>query len=123
VTVADDPGQEPGPSAAEPDPLARFRSWRGFLVAAILLNALFVWGLWGSASDPSVGAWTKALSWFPFNVIASVLYLVFMAKLSQTDGAAAQAAGTADKAATGAVFYIILCAVMIVANWALMLAA
>lgn len=109
------PGQEPGPAAPEPDPLARFRSWRGFLIAAILLNALFVWGLWGSAGDPSIGAWTKVLSWFPFNVIASVLYLVFMAKLTRPGGDAAPARGGA--------FYVVLCGVMIVANWVLMFAA
>ena len=89
------------------DPLARFRSWRGFLLAAVALNALFVWGMWGSASDPSVGAWTKALSWFPFNVIATVLYLVFMAKLSRAGGA----------------FYDLLCVPMIATNWLLMFLA
>lgn len=105
------------------DPLARFRSWRGFLLTAIALNALFVWGMWGSASDPSTSAWTKALSWFPFNVIASVLYLVFMAKLSRADGEVAKAAGGADKANTGGAFYILLCVAMIAANWILMFAA
>lgn len=97
------------------DPLARFRSWRGFLLAAVALNALFVWGMWGSASDPSVGAWTKALSWFPFNVIATVLYLVFMAKLSR--------AGGADQAKTGGAFYVLLCVAMIATNWLLMFLA
>jgi len=115
VTPGGEPGPEPGPAAPEPDPLARFRSWRGFLVAAILLNALFVWGLWGSASAPGVGAWTKALSWFPFNVIASVLYLVFMAKLTRSGDDAAPA--------PGGTFYVVLCVTMIVANWVLMFAA
>lgn len=105
------------------NPLARFRSWRGFLLAAVVLNALFVWGMWGSATDASVAAWTKALSWFPFNVIATVLYLVFMAKLNRADGAVAEAAGGADKANTGGAFYVLLCVVMISANWILMFAA
>lgn len=89
----------------EPDPLARFRSWRGFLAAAIVLNALFVYGMFAGASDPSVRGWFKALSWLPFNVIASTLYFVFMVKLS--------------KAAP----YVVICLAMIAANWIAMFVA
>ncbi len=89
----------------EPDPLARFRSWRGFLAAAIVLNALFVYGMFAGASDPSVRGWFKALSWLPFNVIASALYFVFMVKLS--------------KAAP----YVVICLAMIAANWIAMFVA
>lgn len=88
--------------------MARFRSWRGFLLAAILLNALFVWGMWSSVADRGVAAWTKALSWFPFNVIATVLYLVFMAKLARPGGGA---------------LYAWLCVAMIAANWLAMFIA
>ena len=93
--------QEPG----EPDPLARFRNWPGFLAAAIALNALFVYGMFAGASDPEVRGWFKALSWLPFNVIASVLYFVFMVKLS--------------KAAP----YVVICLAMIAANWIAMFVA
>ncbi|NTV93995.1 MAG: hypothetical protein HGA75_01075 [Thiobacillus sp.] len=88
-----------------PDPPARFSSWRSFLFVAIAVNALFVWGMWGSVSDPSVAVWTKALSWLPFNVITTVLYYVFMKKLA------------ADSAGSVGSFYVILCLAMIAANW------
>jgi hypothetical protein len=112
---------EEGPP--EPDPLARFRTWRGFLLATIVLNVLFVYGMMGSVKDPSTAAWTKALSWFPFNVIGSVLYLVLLRKLSQADADCAQAAGGADKAGTYGALYIALCIAMIIANWIALFAA
>ncbi|MBP9916507.1 MAG: hypothetical protein KBF24_09895 [Thiobacillaceae bacterium] len=97
--------QEPG----EPDPLARFRNWPGFLAAAIALNALFVYGMFAGASDPEVRGWFKALSWLPFNVIASALYFVLMVKLSKTGGHGA--------------LYAVICLAMIAANWIAFFAA
>ena len=105
-----------GREAQEQDPLAHFRSWRGFLAAAIVLNALFVYGMFAGASDPSVKAWFKALSWLPFNVIASVLYFVFMVKLSKVGGGA-------DKAGGNGALYIVICLAMIAANWIAMFVA
>ncbi len=92
-------------TGAEADPLVRFRNWPGFLVATIAVNVLFILGIWSNATDPSVGAWTVALVWLPFNAIATALYLLFMVKLAK---------------ATGGVVYILVCAAMIVANWTLM---
>lgn len=99
-------------NAVEQDPLARFRTWRGFLLAAIVLNALFVYGMFAAVSDPGVSAWVKALSWLPFNGIASVLYYVFMVRL--TRDASSQASGW---------FYQVICIAAIVANWAALFAA
>ena len=93
--------QEPG----EQDPLARFRNWPGFLAAAIALNALFVYGMFAGASDPDVRGWFKALSWLPFNVIASALYFVLMVKLSKASP------------------YVVICLAMIAANWIAMFVA
>lgn len=89
----------------EADPLVRFRHWPGFLAAAIAVNVLFIAGIWSNATDPSVGAWTVALVWMPFNFIATVLYLVFMVRLAK---------------ATGGLLYILVCAAMIAANWIFM---
>lgn len=100
------PGTEPG---TEPDPLARFRSWRGFLFAAIALNVLFVYGMFAAVADPDVALWFKAISWLPFNAIASVLYGVFMLKLVRID-------------AFGP-WYVALCVLMIAANWTAMFIA
>lgn len=94
------------------DPLARFRSWRGFLLAAIALNALFVWGMWGSVADPRAAAWIKALSWLPFNVIATAMYLVFMAKLARP-----------QEGRPGSAFYAYVCLTLIAANWLAMFVA
>jgi hypothetical protein len=96
--------------AGEQDPLARFRNWRGFLFAAIALNALFIYGMFAGAADPSVKGWFKAISWLPFNVIASVLYYVFMVKLSRDDGGSGK-------------LYAALCLAMIAANWIAMFVA
>jgi hypothetical protein len=95
-------------SAQEPvEPGQRIGSlgWIGFLAAAVVVNVLFLAGIWSNASDASVGAWTVALAWLPFNFIATVLYLVFMAKLAKT---------------RGGVLFVLLCAAMIAANWILM---
>ncbi len=91
------------------DPLARFRNWRGFLAATVLLNALFIYGLLAGTPDPTTKLLFKVLSWLPFNLIATALYYVFMVKLA--------------KAETGTRFYAVLCGAMIVANWLIMLAA
>jgi len=96
---------EPVLEQADPDPLARFRNWRGFLFAAIAVNLLFVYGMLGNTGDASLGIWYKTLIWLPFNVIASVLYYVFKVKLAD--------------AAAGRV-YGLLCLVMIAANWIVM---
>ncbi len=109
MQVLDSPEQDPsGQDSAEKDPLARFRSWRGFLFASIALNVLFVYGMLGGVSDPSAAIWYKVLAWLPFNVIATAVYLAIMARLANSAG------GT---------FYRILCLAMIVANWAVMLGA
>ncbi|MCU0842522.1 MAG: hypothetical protein MUC79_12495 [Thiobacillaceae bacterium] len=94
------------------DPLRRFRSWHGFLAASIAVNVLFVYAMLGAPSDPSIRVWYKVLMWFPFNAIATGVYLAIMARLSRGAGSAA-AAG----------FYVALCGLLIAANWALMLSA
>jgi hypothetical protein len=95
---------------AEPvtDPLADFRNWRNFFFVAVLVNALFIHGMTGAVADPGAAAWIKTLSWFPFNVIATVLYYAFMVKLGPGAG--------------GAV-YRLLCAAFIAANWIAMIVA
>lgn len=93
------------PVAVEQDPLARFRNWRGFLFATIVVNLLFIYGMLGNTGDASLGIWYKALIWLPFNVIASVLYYVFKIKL-------------ADRAGGG--YYGLLCLAMIAADWVIM---
>jgi hypothetical protein len=109
MRVLDPPEQDPaGQDAAEKDPLARFRSWRGFLAASVALNLLFVYGMLAAASDPSAAIWVKVLAWLPFNVIATAVYLAIMARLAHHAGGA---------------FYRILCLVMIIANWVVLLGA
>jgi hypothetical protein len=95
--------------ASAGDPLARFRNWRGFFAATVLLNALFVYGLLAGTPDPTTKLLFKVLSWLPFNLIATALYYVFMVKLAKTE--------------TGTQFYAVLCGAMIVANWSIMIAA
>lgn len=97
----------------EKDPLARFRTWRGFLFASIALNVLFVYGMIGAMTDPHAAGWYKALSWLPFNVIASVLYYVFLVKLTQADVDCARASGARSRGTP----YVVLCLAMIAANW------
>lgn len=101
------PGESPEPvdEAVEADPLRRFRSWRGFLFAVIVLNALFVYGMLAGTSDPSVKAWYKALVWLPFNGIASAFYFGFLLKLKD------------DR---GGLFFTFLCLLMIALNWLIM---
>jgi len=116
VQVLNSPEQDPsGPEAAEKDPLARFRSWRGFLFAAIALNLLFLYSMLGAVADPGTAAWFKALSWLPFNFIATVLYFVFLTKLTKADGA--------DQANANRALYVVLCLAMIAVNWVAMFAA
>lgn len=100
--------QTEGAEASFGDPLARFRNWRGFLAATVLLNALFVYGLLAGTPDPTTKLLFKVLSWLPFNLIATALYYVFMVKLA--------------KAQTGTRLYVVLCGAMIVANWLIMIA-
>ncbi len=117
----------PDPKSSEPeepdDPLARFRSWRGFLFAAVAVNLLFAYGMLNNTADASVAIWFKVLVWLPFNAIATALYIVFMVKLGKADAACAQAVDGVDKTNTGGAYFIVLCIVMIVGNWITMLAA
>lgn len=105
--MAGQPDQE-AMAATEQGPPGRFRSWRGFLLATIIVNALFVYGMLGAVRDPAAAAWLKALSWLPFNVIASVLYLVFVVRLSRARAGAA---------------YACLCVGLILGNWIVMFSA
>ena len=96
---------------AGPDPLARFRSWRGFLVAAMAVNALFVFTMLGH-NAPGVAIWHKVLIWLPFNAIATAVYLAIMSRLYRRgEGQAPTLAGR---------FYAALCTTLIIANWAVM---
>ena len=115
------PGKEPdepdsdSQDPADKGPLARFRSWRGFLAAAVAVNALFAYGMIGNMADPSVSTWFKALVWLPFNAIATALYGAILVKLGLPGE------GDHKRNRVGRMFYTVLCATLIVANWALML--
>jgi len=100
-----DAGEAP---EAVPDPLAGFRNWRNFFYVALLVNVLFVYGMAGAVAAPGASTWIKTLSWFPFNVIATVLYYAFMVQLG---------------AGRGGAFLRTLCAAMIAANWIAMIVA
>ena len=116
MQVIDSPEQDPAaPEAGEKDPLARFRSWRGFLFAALAVYVLFAYAMAGN-TDASVGTWYKALVWLPFNAIATAVYLAIMARLSRPDK---ETAGSNS----GGALYAVVCVVMIIANWMLMLFA
>lgn len=105
--IAADELAEP-PEAEQPDSLTRFRSWHGFLLAALLVNALFVWGMVGNAQDPMQRIWFQTLVWLPFNAIATAVYYAIMQRLrSQPRGC----------------FYLWLCPLLIVANWLVMFLA
>lgn len=91
--------------APEQDSLARFRSWRGFMFASVAVNVLFVYGMLSGMGNASVSIWYKTLIWLPFNIIATALYLAIMARLGNA----------------GWAFYRILGAIMIVANWSVMI--
>lgn len=112
-TVPPDQEQD-GPAR---DPLARFRSWRGFLLAAVVVNALFVWGMYGNTAGSGLGTWYKALIWLPFNAISTVLYYVLPTKLARLDAEAGRS-GPLAKAERS--FYFVLCMAMILANWIVM---
>ncbi|MEW5769100.1 MAG: hypothetical protein AB1831_01930 [Pseudomonadota bacterium] len=88
------------------DTLDRFRNWPGFLAASLALNVLFVYGMLGNVADPAVRTWFKALVWLPFNAIATAVYLMLALKLARVRGGP---------------FFLALCLVMVVANWAVML--
>ncbi len=113
-------GDEDHPSPAsggggEGEPPRRFQSWRAFLFAAIGVNALYLWGMVGLTRDPASAVWAKTLAWLPFNLIATVLYYVFIIKLSGTGGFALRSLAGA--------FFVALCLAMIVANWIAFFAA
>jgi len=103
--------------SGSPDGLGRFRDWRGFLLAALAVNVLFVWGMLGQVSDPSTAAWHKALVWLPFNTIATGVYYAILIRLSR-----ATPAGDPPPWPGGR-FYFRLCGALIVANWSIMLSA
>lgn len=123
MPLSDKPKQATDLDDAADDPLHRFRSWRGFLFAAIAVNVLFVYGMLNNTADPSVAIWFKVLVWLPFNAIASALYLMFLIKLGKAGAAFAQAAGGADKTNTGGAYFSVLCIALIIANWITMFAA
>jgi len=102
------PDDLPEPSEGDPDPLVRFRSWRGFLFAAVAVNLLFLYGIAGQSFEPTSAVLVKTLTWLPFNLIATVLYYVFMIKLGRDASGAALPGGR---------WYGALCIVMIVLNW------
>lgn len=97
----------PEAASDEADPLIRFRNWRGFLAAAVIVNILFVYGMLGHQTTGALAIWYKTLIWLPFNVIATVLYYVFKIKLAGQPGGA---------------YFGALCLVMVTANWIAMFA-
>jgi hypothetical protein len=107
----DGPGHEDG----EAGPVPRFGSWRGFLYVAIAVNGLYLWGMTGQMGDPATAVWAKTLTWLPFNLIATVLYYVFIIKLSGTGGLTVRSLGGA--------FHVLLCLAMTALNWIAFFAA
>jgi hypothetical protein len=83
---------------------SRFDSWRGFLLATVTVNLLFVYGMLAGMGDAAVSIWYKTLIWLPFNAISTAIYLAIMTRLGS--------AGWGS--------FRILCAVLIVANWSVM---
>lgn len=113
--VRDEAGQDPVQQEAKTaDPLARFRSWRGFLFAAVAVNLLFTYGMLNNSADTNNAIWFKVLVWLPFNAIASALYIVFMIKLGNNK---------AENTPRRPSFYSLFCMAMIGANWFSMFAA
>jgi hypothetical protein len=108
--MADLPETELEAAPQAPDPLARFRDWRGFLLAAIAVNALFAWGMTLGAGNPQTRLWNVVLVWLPFNVIATVVYYAMLVRLTGP-----------ERSALARGFYRTLCLGLIVANWTLML--
>ena len=106
VTLPEDPqvASSAEVGAEIPDPLARFRSWHGFLLAALAVNGLFVWGMLDNARDPLQRIWFQTLVWLPFNAIATAVYYAVMQRLPER-------------------FYWLLCTLLIVANWLIMFIA
>lgn len=76
--IPDDRPDAPDAGAASP----RFVNWLGFLLIGVAVNLLFLWGIRSGMEDAGVVAWTKALSWLPFNLIATMFYLVCYAKVT-----------------------------------------
>lgn len=97
--------QDGVPEDSTDDPLHRFRSWRGFLFATVAVNLLFVYGMLSGMGNANLSIWYKTLIWLPFNVIATALYLAIMARLGNA----------------GWGFFRILCAIMIIANWVVLI--
>ena len=95
-------------TAIAPDPLARFRSWHGFLLAALAVNALFAWGMVGNAQDATHRIWFQTLVWLPFNAIATAVYYAIGARLARQPGGH---------------LYRAFCLALIAANWLLMFRA
>ena len=110
------PGEGAG---AGKDPLARFRSWRGFLLAAVVVNVLFIYGMLGNAGDARLETWYKSLIWLPFNVIATVLYYVFPAKLAK-EAEEAAATGRYTVRPWSRYFYVAVSVIMIALDWIVM---
>jgi|GEM_PF-3447125 len=106
---------KPAVDGGEGETPRRFRSWRAFLFAAIGVNALYLWGMMGLTRDPASALWAKTLAWLPFNLIATVLYYVFIIKLSGTGGFAVRGLAGA--------FFVALCLAMITLNWLAFFAA
>lgn len=106
---------KPAVDGGEGETPQRFQNWRAFLFVAIAVNALYLWGMTGLTRDPASAAWAKTLAWLPFNLIATVLYYVFIIKLSGTGGVAV-------RSLAGAVF-VALCLAMIALNWLTFFAA
>jgi hypothetical protein len=90
------------------DPLARFRSWHGFLLATLAVNGLFVWGMLANAHDPTQRIWFQTLVWLPFNAIATAVYYAIMQRL---------------RVEPRGCFYLLVCPLLIVANWLVMFLA
>lgn len=92
----------PDPHAPPPEDRPRFVHWTGFLLVGMLVNGLFLLGMWDAAADPAAGVWVKTLSWLPFNLIASAFYYVCHIKL---DVAVFKAVALAMIAANWIIFF------------------
>ncbi len=97
----------PLPDREPDDPLARFRSWRGFLLATLAVNVLFVYTMLAH-NHPDQAAWHKALLWFPVTAVLSAAYLAAMVRLSRQYGPR---------------LYAPLCLALVVVNWAILIGA
>ena len=61
------------PQGVETDPLARFRHWPGFLVAAIAVNALFILGIFWKKTTARA-AWLAVLITIPVPVFLKWIF-------------------------------------------------